>query len=425
MTANQITKNMYTLFYGKSRPSQANGMDDMKQDDFLNWLNKNKANDMSAKSAAPAPLTNRSTHPVAADSIKSDTLEPIFTIDNQGLTGYEQVTYFMDYSNIEQPRIIMKTTLCQKDTYYEMDPANISGDRASNSELLGYYAFLQAQGEDVDMEQLMATMNNALCRELLPMSSCTSEGFLTVPGNWYEITETMQQSMRDAGDIENATKTEKLKEQLPKRLPFDSIEEWMSFIKAQKDEIYEKLLTGQTQPTIATGAASFTQEEWDKMIQKIDENIDEIKEELKQKEEKAKEEEITKEMLKKLLMDKELLKPDGKNIITDIDIAAMVIGITHTETFTQVTSTEGSSHLLGGWYITAYTDQGIECRYCKQGEPSQLLWSISYNNSEDRKRVERFLERFEPDDNLSFASNKNFWQDFLAKKIDEEDYSNY
>ena len=495
MTTNQITKNMYTLFYGKNHSSQTNIAGSSQQDTFLNWLNtgnlsttaaKTNQGDTSDKTSDLAALTNRSTSPVLADSIKMDTLQQIFSTDNQGITGYEHVAYYMDYSS-STPRIIMETTLGGKHTYYEMDPSLISGDRASNSELLGYYAYLQAQGENVDMEQLMTTISNASSQKLLSSSSCTALGFLTVSNDWYDITENMQQNMWKAGDITNATKTESVKEQLPTRLPFDNINEWMAYIKSKKNEIYEKIVTGQTQPAITTGAASFTQDEWDKMIQKMDENIDEIKEELKKKEEKAKEEEITKDMLKKLLMDKELLKPDGKSIITDIDIVNFVIGITHTEAGTQVVSkaaaditaaaantsgatadssnlsntasntttsapsdstnikaenagstdskildteeiistqvsAEETAHLMDGWYITAFTPQGIECRYCKQGEPSKLMWSLSYGNPTDRKRVENFLARFDDDANLSFVSDKNFWQDFMANKIDEDKF---
>lgn len=67
----------------------------------------------------------------------------------------------------------------------------------------------------------------------------------------------------------------------------------------------EKIKNGETEPSYQIGGQSFTEEEWKKLIQKIDKDIDEIKEaqeeETEQKEDKTVNNEITEEQIRKLL----------------------------------------------------------------------------------------------------------------------------
>lgn len=65
--------------------------------------------------------------------------------------------------------------------------------------------------------------------------------------------------------------------------------ELLSCIDAKKNEIAEKLQKGETQESFAIGGSSFTSNEWDKLIGKVDSQIDEIKEEQKQRREKQEE----------------------------------------------------------------------------------------------------------------------------------------
>lgn len=97
------------------------------------------------------------------------------------------------------------------------------------------------------------------------------------------------------------------------------------------------------------------------------------------------------------------------------------------ETLTEVASTESTSkssevdddddeHTT--WYITAFTEQGISCVEYKDGV-NKLIWSINYNKSGDYEKVMKFLDKFDKDVDVKFAHDKNFWEDFLADKIDE------
>ncbi len=56
--------------------------------------------------------------------------------------------------------------------------------------------------------------------------------------------------------------------------------ELMECIGTKKNEMIEKLKTGETQPSFAIGAESYTVNEWDKLIHKFDKNLENDKESL-------------------------------------------------------------------------------------------------------------------------------------------------
>jgi phosphoheptose isomerase len=65
------------------------------------------------------------------------------------------------------------------------------------------------------------------------------------------------------------------------------------------------------------------------------------------------------------------------------------------------------------WTITAFTEQGIACNQIKDGETKEL-WEIDYQNPDDAGAICEFLDKFSKDDDLEFASEQEFWEDFLA-----------
>lgn len=65
------------------------------------------------------------------------------------------------------------------------------------------------------------------------------------------------------------------------------------------------------------------------------------------------------------------------------------------------------------WTITAFTEQGITCTQSKNGV-STKLWSIDYQNADDYQRVWDYLDGLDEDADNSFISDKSFWEDFLS-----------
>ena len=65
-----------------------------------------------------------------------------------------------------------------------------------------------------------------------------------------------------------------------------SRQDLLNCVNNRKNEIAEKLKSGETEEEFMIGSSSYTNKEWDNLINKVDKNIEEIKE---QQEEKRKE----------------------------------------------------------------------------------------------------------------------------------------
>ena len=78
------------------------------------------------------------------------------------------------------------------------------------------------------------------------------------------------------------------------------------------------------------------------------------------------------------------------------------------------------------WFITCYGQDGISCREAYFDGTKWVnrdLWSFSYTEKGQYEKVMAFLQRFPQDANLRFAAHENFWKDFLAGEIDEDDFT--
>ncbi len=79
-------------------------------------------------------------------------------------------------------------------------------------------------------------------------------------------------------------------------------------------------------------------------------------------------------------------------------------------------------------YITLYTDEGISCKKISNvnGETKERdLWEMSYDSPESREKIRKFLNSFDKDEKLTFASQENFWKDFMKEDFDIEGFRQY
>ena len=79
-------------------------------------------------------------------------------------------------------------------------------------------------------------------------------------------------------------------------------------------------------------------------------------------------------------------------------------------------------------YITLYTDEGISCKEISNvnGETKERdLWEMSYDSPESREKIRKFLNSFDKDEKLTFASQENFWKDFMKDDFDIEGFHEY
>ncbi len=79
--------------------------------------------------------------------------------------------------------------------------------------------------------------------------------------------------------------------------PLRTAEEMMRFIRERKQEIYDKVRKGQTEVKIRIGAQEYTETEWDKLIESLDETEDDIRRQLQEaREQQRKDREKSKEI---------------------------------------------------------------------------------------------------------------------------------
>ncbi len=157
------------------------------------------------------------------------------------------------------------------------------------------------------------------------------------------------------------------------------------------EEIYQKLINGDTEVSYQIGAESMTEKEWDMLLAKFDAVQEDVKELAEEKQEKL-EEEDKNSMLRALTSENSMCWYNGD---------------AGEKTF----------------YITCYTAEGIFCR--KQGQTEGFLWSMEYSEKSQYDMVTNFLGKFDSDDNLRFASHKNFWQDLLSGALNEDEFMGF
>ncbi len=183
------------------------------------------------------------------------------------------------------------------------------------------------------------------------------------------------------------------------------------------EEMAENIKNGTIQPKIQTGAQAYTKEEWQKLLREFDDAEADLREEVEEAIAKAREE-SEKEAVAAAVgaQTAEQSEQIRESVVSDMEFL--------TEEITKC-SYKTSESEEKRWYITCYSQDGISCKeaYQENGKwVNRDLWSIPFTQAGQYEKVISFLERFEKDANLRFAAHEKFWRDFLAGKIDEDDF---
>lgn len=209
-------------------------------------------------------------------------------------------------------------------------------------------------------------------------------------------------------------------------------------------------------------------EEWDKLIERIDQYIDALKEELEHMEEIRKEA-VWKAMaeapaaMRTSATSKAMLKVAANGIVgaeTDEDVSQLEknswtydlqtedqvslataklaneygadmlsksqemaligdtsVGIREAEKLMESASVAENEEKKKIWTITTYTEQRIICNRSEDGITKEL-WRLDYKNAGDAGKVWSFLSGMERDTDLGFAGIKSFWENFLSETLD-------
>lgn len=187
-------------------------------------------------------------------------------------------------------------------------------------------------------------------------------------------------------------------------------------ILAHMEEMAKKVKEGKVEPSFQTGGQSFTIREWEKLLADFDDAEEGLQEQIK---------ELIAEVEKQAAV--EAAQPKDDNV-TDVEVtdpeelADLLTG--QVTKCSYPTDDPKNKH----WFITCFGQDGIMCReaYMENGKwVNRSCWNLPYTEPGQREKVLAFIQRFPQDANLRFASHENFWQDFLAGEIDEDDFVNF
>lgn len=257
-------------------------------------------------------------------------------------------------------------------------------------------------------------------------------------------------------------------------------------ILAHMEEMARKVKEGKVEPTFQTGAESFTIKEWEKLLADFDDAEEALQEQIKEMIAEV-EEQAAREAMRREAEGKPDADGTETTIVTNVSVpeaaqtqtasAGSVVnpgtssdsgvaapqaatvgggaaasgkkpreieGADDNHTDVEVTDPEELMELLTGevtrstfptddpqkkhWFITCYGQDGIRCKEAYFDGTKWVnkdCWKFSYTEPGQYEKVMAFLERFPQDANLRFASSEEFWKDFLAGKINGDEFVNF
>ena len=250
-------------------------------------------------------------------------------------------------------------------------------------------------------------------------------------------------------------------------------------ILAHMEEMAKKVKEGKVEPTFQTGAQSFTIKEWEKLLTEFDDAEEALQEQIKELIAEV-EKQAAKEALRREAEGKSDADGSG-TVATNVSVpeaaqpavesggsvanpktaesggaaasSSVAVGASAAQnvvpendncTDVEVTDPEELVELLTGevtkstfptddpehkhWFITCYGQDGIRCKEAYFDGTKWVnrdCWSLTYTEPGQYEKVMAFLQRFPQDANLRFAVHENFWKDFLAGEVDEDDFVNF
>ncbi len=241
-------------------------------------------------------------------------------------------------------------------------------------------------------------------------------------------------------------------------------------ILAHMEEMAKKIKDGTVEPSFQIGGQSFTIKEWEKLLTDFDDAAEGLQEQIKELIAEV-EAQAEKEALRRKIESGTAEPGDVTTVSVQTEVTTETVTVSAEGGVTappadsvaapaaasveatakgenvsteQVTDSEELAALLTDevtkcsyptddpkhkhWYITCYGQDGIRCKeaYFEDGKwVNKDCWSLSYTEEGQYEKVMAFLQRFPQDANLRFASHENFWKDFLAGEIDEDDFVHF
>ena len=189
------------------------------------------------------------------------------------------------------------------------------------------------------------------------------------------------------------------------------------------DEAKENASKSQ-ESTSSTNIRDMSDKEWDKLIEHVDDFIEDFKEAVEYEKEvseanKEKSEETSKDLVE-MLADKVTANREFTKVQELALTGSTSTGVSSTDGVTECASAEDIGDAKTTWTVTVFTEDGITCTQFKDGVKTEL-WRMSYKHKGDYEKITDFLNSFDKNSDLKFASTKSFWEDFLDGKISDEE----
>ena len=180
--------------------------------------------------------------------------------------------------------------------------------------------------------------------------------------------------------------------------------EVVDMIRKHIDELMEKIEDGDTEPRFQLGARSYTIREWEDFLKKFDSVQDAIRQMTRaQIEERIKRETGSVEKQRPVQID-------------------MILSDTVEANF-PLQAVDQNGNRMEDTYLIAFDREGIRCS--RPGSDT-YEWEIRFTEDGQYEKVREFMDRAgELVDNFLFASNENFWKDFLGGKVDVEKFQEF
>lgn len=100
-------------------------------------------------------------------------------------------------------------------------------------------------------------------------------------------------------------------------------------------------------------------------------------------------------------------------------VGSTSVGVSYSESTTECASVEEDDEKEKVWTITCIGADGISSKKCQNGKVLSS-WELRFQSPEDAKRVDDLIASFKNDENLRFAGMKDFWTKFLGGNISKD-----
>lgn len=163
---------------------------------------------------------------------------------------------------------------------YTVNPKEVDPESASYIEMLAYSTYSDVQGYTTDAYANFMSAAGGTSADIEYDSTNINE-----KKNFKSMVQDFMQMQYDAGNISGYLSYKQFYDYMDGT---DSKKDYSKFLEQYAEQIKEKIKNGETEPTFQIGGQSFTEEEWKKLVEKIDKDIEKIQAEQAERLEKQK-----------------------------------------------------------------------------------------------------------------------------------------